>query len=99
MGLGTWLTGVEADERASIRVIHAALDAGITLIDTAPSYGWGRAEEILGRAIRDRREQAIIATKCGIWWADERGSFNGHKDGRDTYICLQAETMRLEVES
>ncbi len=99
VGLGTWLTGVEADERASIRVIHAALDAGITLIDTAPSYGWGRAEEILGRAIRGRREQVVIATKCGIWWADERGSFNGHKDGRDTYICLQAETMRLEVEA
>lgn len=99
VGLGTWLTGVEADERASIRVIHAALDAGITLIDTAPSYGWGRAEEILGRAIRGRREQAVIATKCGIWWADARGSFNGQKEGRDTYICLQAETMRLEVEA
>ena len=44
VGLGTWLTGTEANEKASIRVIHAALDAGITLIDTAPSYGWGRAE-------------------------------------------------------
>ena len=99
VGLGTWLTGVEADEKASIRVIHAALDAGITLIDTAPSYGWGRAEEVLGRAIRGRREQAVIATKCGIWWADARGSFNGQKEGRDTYICLQAETVRLEVEA
>ena len=99
VGLGTWLTGVEADEKASIRVIHAALDAGITLIDTAPSYGWGRAEEVLGRAVRGRREQAVIATKCGIWWADARGSFNGQKEGRDTYICLQAETVRLEVEA
>ena len=99
VGLGTWLTGIEADEKASIRVIHAALDAGITLIDTAPSYGWGRAEEVLGRAILGRREQAVIATKCGIWWADARGSFNGQKEGRDTYICLQAESLRLEVEA
>ena len=99
VGLGTWLTGIVADEKASIRVIHAALDAGITLIDTAPSYGWGRAERVLGRAIRGRREQAVIATKCGIWWADARGSFNGQKEGTDTYICLQAETVRLEVEA
>ncbi|NCF43969.1 MAG: aldo/keto reductase, partial [Proteobacteria bacterium] len=99
VGLGTWATGVEADEKASIRVIHAALDAGITLIDTAPSYGWGRSEEIVGRAIRGRHDQAVIATKCGIWWADARGSFNGQKDGKDTYICLQAETLRLEVEA
>lgn len=99
VGLGTWATGIEADEKVSTRVIHAALDAGITLIDTAPSYGWGRSEEIVGRAIRGRQDQAIIATKCGIWWSDARGSFNGQKDGKDTYICLRAETLRLEVEA
>ena len=40
IGLGTWATGVDADEKSSIQIIHGALDAGVTLIDTAPSYGW-----------------------------------------------------------
>src|SRR5438132_9863084 len=45
------------DERASIRTIHAALDAGVNWIDTAPFYGWGRAEEVVGKAIADRRSE------------------------------------------
>ena len=57
IGLGTWATGVDADEKSSIQIIHGALDAGVTLIDTAPSYGWGRSEELVGRAIRGRRDQ------------------------------------------
>jgi aryl-alcohol dehydrogenase-like predicted oxidoreductase len=53
------------DETEAIRAIHAAIDEGINWIDTAPFYGWGRAEEIVGRAIRDRRDRAYVFTKCG----------------------------------
>ena len=53
------------DESAAIRAIHAAIDAGVNWIDTAPFYGWGRAEEIVGRAISDRRERVLVFTKCG----------------------------------
>jgi aryl-alcohol dehydrogenase-like predicted oxidoreductase len=51
------------DEAATTRVVHAALDAGITFFDTAEAYG--DSEELLGRALRDRREQAVVATKFG----------------------------------
>ena len=76
IGLGTWAIGGSmwggTDERQSIRAIHAALYRGISLIDTAPAYGFGRAEEILGQALAEygRREEIVIATKCGIEWRE-----------------------------
>lgn len=87
------------DDKESIRAIHAALDAGVTLIDTAPSYGWGHSEQIVGAAIRDRRDQVIIATKCGVWWEDERGSPNGVKDGKEVTVSLRPDTIKIEVEN
>jgi aryl-alcohol dehydrogenase-like predicted oxidoreductase len=53
------------DEGDAVRAIHAAIDEGVNWIDTAPFYGWGRAEEIVGGAIRDRRDRVFIFTKCG----------------------------------
>src|SRR5277367_5637238 len=76
IGLGTWAIGGwmwgGTDEAESIRTIHAALDRGITLIDTAPVYGFGRSEEIVGKAIAEggRRGHAVIATKTGLEWRD-----------------------------
>ena len=78
MGLGAWAIGGEwifagnqagwgkVDDLESIRAIHAALDAGINLIDTAANYGTGHSEEIVGQAIKDRRDQVVIATKFGF---------------------------------
>lgn len=63
--IGGWMWG-GADDAGAIRAIHAALDAGITLIDTAPIYGFGHSEEVVGRALADRRDRAVIATKCGM---------------------------------
>lgn len=74
IGLGTWAIGGwmwgGTDEKESIRTIHAALDQGINLIDTAPIYGQGRSEEIVGQAIRQygRRDSIVLATKVGIDW-------------------------------
>jgi aryl-alcohol dehydrogenase-like predicted oxidoreductase len=53
------------DEGEAVRAIQAAIDEGINWIDTAPFYGWGRAEDIVARAIRDRRDQVFVFTKCG----------------------------------
>lgn len=70
LALGTWALagdkfwGAQA-EQDSIATIHAALDAGVTLIDTAPAYGDGLSEEIVGRALRGRRGRAVLATKIG----------------------------------
>jgi aryl-alcohol dehydrogenase-like predicted oxidoreductase len=60
------------DKRESIATIHAAIDRGITLIDTAPAYGFGRSEEIVGQALAEggRRDHVMIATKVGLNWSD-----------------------------
>jgi aryl-alcohol dehydrogenase-like predicted oxidoreductase len=76
IGLGTWAIGGwmwgGTEEKESIRTIHAALDHGINLIDTAPIYGYGRSEQIVGEALRQRgrRESVILATKVGIDWTN-----------------------------
>jgi len=76
IGLGTWAIGGwkwgGADDDAAIATIHRALDSGINLIDTAPAYGQGHSEEVVGRAIQGRRERVVVATKVGLEW-DERG--------------------------
>jgi aryl-alcohol dehydrogenase-like predicted oxidoreductase len=74
MGGGGWLFGWGAqDDAASVDAIRAGLDAGINWIDTAAIYGHGHAEEIVGRAVKGRRDEVIIATKCGrVWEGDSR---------------------------
>ena len=63
--------GTEA--RSAIAAIHAAIDHGITLIDTAPMYGFGFAEELLGKALTGKRNQVVLATKCGLVWHVQEG--------------------------
>jgi len=74
VALGTWAMGGwmwgGTDQRESIATIHAALDQGINLIDTAPVYGFGVSEEIVGAALEGVRDQAVIATKTGLEWRD-----------------------------
>ncbi len=86
IGLGTWAIGGwmwgGTDEAESIRTIHSALDRGITLIDTAPVYGFGRSEEIVGKALADggRRARAVLATKVALDWQDEKPFRNARRD-------------------
>lgn len=75
IALGTWAMGGwmwgGSDEVEATRTIHEALDRGITLIDTAPVYGFGRSEEIVGKALAEGgRHRALIATKVGLDWRD-----------------------------
>src|SRR5580704_6876814 len=74
IALGTWAMGGwmwgGTDESQSVATIRAALDQGINLIDTAPVYGFGVSEEIVGKALAGRRSEAIIATKVGLEWRD-----------------------------
>ena len=78
VALGTWAIGGwmwgGTDEAASIQTIHAALDKGVNIIDTAPIYGFGTSEEIVGKALREygRREELILATKVGLNWNDQQ---------------------------
>ncbi len=76
IGLGTWAIGGwmwgGTDRRQAIETIHAALDRDITLIDTAPVYGFGTSERVVGQAIQEygAREDVVIATKAGLEWTD-----------------------------
>lgn len=81
IGLGTWAMGGggwkfgwgDQDDTESVRAIRAGLDAGINWIDTAAVYGHGRAERVVGQAIAGRRDEVIVATKCGrVWEGDSR---------------------------
>ncbi|MBS0961102.1 MULTISPECIES: aldo/keto reductase [Acetobacter] len=69
--IGGWMWGGPDDDNA-IRTIHSALDEGIDLIDTAPVYGFGHSEEVIGRALEGRRDKVVIATKVGLNWKDEK---------------------------
>jgi aryl-alcohol dehydrogenase-like predicted oxidoreductase len=74
VALGTWAMGGwmwgGTDQRESVATIRAALDQGINLIDTAPVYGFGVSEEIVGAALEGIRDRAVIATKTGLEWRD-----------------------------
>ena len=66
VGLGCNNFGMRIDDEASARVVHAALDAGITFFDTADIYGATQSEVFLGRALAGRRDAAVVATKFGM---------------------------------
>jgi aryl-alcohol dehydrogenase-like predicted oxidoreductase len=111
VGFGSWVSGGwmwgGADDQQSIAAIHAALDNGINLIDTAPIYGYGHSEQIVGQAIRGRRDQVVLATKCGMIWDREEGTFFFYADDQGAtlravdkkiYKNLRPASIREEVE-
>ncbi len=78
IGLGTWAIGGSWEwgwgsqqDAASIRTIHRALERGINWIDTAPVYGLGHSEEVVGRALRQTSSRPYVFTKCGLVWNDQ----------------------------
>ena len=81
-------SGARRTTSKSIRVIHRALDLGVTLIDTAEAYGWGNAEEVLGKALVGRRQQAVIATKAAP----------NHLDPDEAVKALEGSLKRLQTD-
>jgi aryl-alcohol dehydrogenase-like predicted oxidoreductase len=95
IGLGTWAIGGpwqygwgEQDDADSIRTICAAVDGGINWIDTAPIYGCGHSEYIVGLALREMSEKPLIATKCSLLWNEKREKIN----------CLDHDSIIKECE-
>jgi aryl-alcohol dehydrogenase-like predicted oxidoreductase len=88
----------ETDETESVATLHRALDLGVNFLDTADMYGSGHNEELVGRAIRDRRDSVILATKFGNM-RGEGGSFLGI-NGTPDYVrsACEASLKRLNVE-
>lgn len=102
VGLGTWAIGGwmwgGTEESESIAAIQASIDAGITLIDTAPAYGQGLAEELVGRAIKGRRDKVVLATKCGLVWHTTKGHHFFDYDGKPVHRYLGRDAIFYEVE-
>lgn len=102
IGLGTWAIGGwmwgGTDEQSAISAIHKGFDKGINLIDTAPVYGFGKSEEIVGKAIRQygNREQIVIATKVGMAW---KGSSISRDSSRARILQeIEDSLKRLQVD-
>ena len=95
IGLGTWAIGGpwqfgwgDQDDADSIRTILAAMDSGINWIDTAPIYGCGHSEYIVGLALRETSEKPLVATKCSLLWNEKREKLN----------CLDHDSIIKECE-
>jgi aryl-alcohol dehydrogenase-like predicted oxidoreductase len=97
VGLGTWAIGGwmwgGTDEEKSVQTISAAVERGVNLIDTAPAYGFGRSEEIVGRAIAEGRlrSRVLIATKVGLEWTNGKVFRNA---SRDRILCEATDSLR-----
>jgi aryl-alcohol dehydrogenase-like predicted oxidoreductase len=105
IGLGTWAIGGTGwggtDEADAIATIKTALDRGITFIDTAPVYGFGRAEEIIGKALSGsgHRQHVILATKAGIKWNWTRTKFSRDSSPRRLRAEIEQSLRRLRTEA
>jgi aryl-alcohol dehydrogenase-like predicted oxidoreductase len=101
VALGTWAIGGwmwgGSDDAESIRTIQSALDRGINIIDTAPVYGFGHSEEIVGQALTGRREGVIIATKVALDWKNDKPFRNGSKARIQKEIEDSLRRLRTDV--
>lgn len=102
IGLGTWAMGGwmwgGTDDKASIDAIKASIDHGVNLIDTAPAYGLGKAECLVGEAIQGRREEVVLATKCGLVWHTQQGNHFFDEEGKPVHRFLGGDSIRYELE-
>jgi aryl-alcohol dehydrogenase-like predicted oxidoreductase len=112
MGLGCWAIGGpfwaanggplgwgEIDDDESVRAIHAGLAAGITLLDTADVYGTGRSERVIARALKGRRSDVILATKCGHTYDEATRRVTGDSaDAAYLRQACEASLARLETD-
>jgi len=105
VGLGTWAHGGGGwdfswgpqDDLQSERTIRAALDAGVNWIDTAPAYGLGHAEEVLGRALKTMPRKPFVATKCSLVW-DSNRKVTSDLSAKSVRAECEASLKRLQVD-
>jgi len=101
IGLGCWALGgqwgpIEADD--ATRAVHAAIDAGVNLLDTADAYGLGLSEERVGQAVRGRRSDVYIATKAGNF-ARRVGHPLSYATPEHVYLCCDASLGRMKLDT
>jgi aryl-alcohol dehydrogenase-like predicted oxidoreductase len=100
--IGGWMWG-GADKDDALDALHAAIDSGITTIDTAPVYGFGQSEKLVGEAIKGKRDKILVLTKYGLRWDDTNGQYyfkTISNDGKplDIYKYSSKESVIKECE-
>jgi aryl-alcohol dehydrogenase-like predicted oxidoreductase len=102
MGIGLWAIGGglwgETDDSESLAAIEAALDAGINFFDTADIYGDGHSEELLGQAMKGRRERFIVATKVGWQGFDEKKNASAYDTVEKVVSGVETSLQRLQTD-
>jgi methylglyoxal reductase len=103
VGIGAWAIGGDSmwgasDDAESIRTIHRARDLGVTLLDTAPAYGLGHSEEVVGKALSGRRGDYVLSTKCGLRWDIQEGALRQERDGARIVLNTRPERIAEEIE-
>jgi methylglyoxal reductase len=103
ISLGTWAAGGDSawgdpDDALAIRTMEEGIAKGINLIDTAPAYGFGHSEELVGRAVKGKRSEVLISTKCGLGWDTEEGSFLLSRDGKNVMRNLSKKAVKQGAE-
>ena len=95
--IGGWMWG-GTDDRNALEAIRASIDNGVTTIDTAPIYGFGHSEKLVGQAIRGRRDKVVIATKCGMRWDAKTGSDPWpQKDASGREVVIRKNSRPAEI--
>ncbi|MBN2088527.1 aldo/keto reductase [candidate division KSB1 bacterium] len=104
LGFGSWTIGGPwqygwgpVDDFASIEAIETALDSDINWIDTAPAYGLGHAEKVVGEVIKKRRSAVFLATKCGLVW-DDNGKISNNLHPKSIRQEIEASLKRLQTD-
>ena len=99
IGGGTVWSDTTKDEGELSETIMAAIDCGMTTIDTAPVYGTSRAEIMLGKILKAYdREKIVLATKCSLNWREEKGIKEYDRDGKSVYRCFEPASIRKDLE-
>ena len=105
IALGTWGIGggsVWTDHNTTVKetvhLLSACREQGISYIDTAPVYGTGASETLLGQALRDMRHDFVLQTKCSLNWRNEGGNFHYSRDGYTVNNDTRAEAVKKDVE-
>ncbi|MBP1648208.1 MAG: aldo/keto reductase [Bacteroidetes bacterium] len=105
IGLGAWAIGGawkwgwgQTDDDESIRAIHRSLDLGINWIDTAAAYGLGHSEEVVGRALKGKRDTVILATKCGLVWENRTDAPRRHLAPKSIRKEMEDSLRRLQTD-
>lgn len=102
VGFGGWPMGRghygSFDDNEVVRAVHASIDLGVTLFDTAAVYGWGEGEKLLGRALEGKREDVVIVSKAGIPWDEEGGGRRRDSSRESLEKSLNESLTRLRTD-